>query len=88
MFDVSKHLEFLTEAFPALSLKDKTIRERTWCESTGRHVANVAGLWLGIEVTLDGQLARKKSGSGTRPITKIWADRESERAKSWARGDE
>lgn len=88
MLEPNKHIEYLTEAFPALSFKDKVIRERTWCESTGRYVANISGLWLGIETTLDGRLARKKVGSITKPITRIWSDREAERARNWARGDE
>lgn len=87
MIDVNRHLELLTEAFNALNFDECSINERMWCETTGRYAANVKGLWLGIELTLDGKLARKTVGKTTRPITRLWSDKDKSMAKAWTEGD-
>jgi hypothetical protein len=87
MIDVKQHLTLLAEAFNALNFDGCSINERMWCETTGRYAANVKGLWLGIELTLDGKLAKKPVGKTTKPITRLWSDKDKDRAKTWIEGD-
>lgn len=92
MIDIDTHMEMIREAFPSFTFLGAVIKQRTWCESTGRYSALVTSKdieanfhigWHCFETRPDGKLLRIVN----RPVAYWFKESDSAHALDWVRGD-
>jgi len=92
MIDIDKHMDLIRSAFPNFMFYGAVIKQRTWCEATGRYAALVTSRdieatfhigWHCFETRPDGKLLK----IADRPVAYWFREADSATALDWVRGD-